>query len=135
MRRFAVAASMLLMIFAVGCGQEPAVIRSKDADLSMFRELTLKFCGQAKQNPATAQGALETLVENLNESSRMELGNQKETIESLKVLCHELTQMYGRSAPAAEITTKIEELSKLAQTLPGEELDTDMKPSRPSDDI
>jgi hypothetical protein len=110
-----------LALVGSGCGGRADLdAESKDPNVyaRSIKTDVLNFVKDAKENPRTIVGNGSILLEKLQAHPSHPVGDNKATYEALVQKCKELVEA-ARTSGAADVNRKLEEMSALANKLPG----------------
>jgi hypothetical protein len=111
-----------LGLAVVGCSSK-STMKSEGEDPAEFARATkqqvLQFVKSAKENPKSAGGDAEALLERLQVYTSRPVGDNQAVYEQLVKKCQELVNTAKRSPGSGDVTKKLDELAALANKLPG----------------
>jgi len=107
--------SWLILFTMLGCSRPAMPVMSKEKEQGLLKNAVLQFLSTVKRNPDLGAESLDQLMETLGAYKQKD-----ETVDKIKALCDELDELYARKPPDSAIKPKLDELGKLANSLPGE---------------
>ena len=113
--------SVLLILAATGCPKKQPPGKTESADPTEYARATkqtvLGVVQSAKENPKSAAGQAEGLLERLQAAPERLMGDNKPIYEELTKKCKELVDAAKRGS--ADVTRLANEMADLANKLPG----------------
>jgi len=122
MMRYTWLTVLLALFLAAGCSRK-ATGPVEGTDAAEYAKATkqqvLAFAQVAKENPKSAGGQAEGLLERLQVHPTRPVGDNKPIYEELTKKCKDLVDAAKRSPGSAEVTKLVSEMVDLANKLPG----------------
>jgi Txe/YoeB family toxin of Txe-Axe toxin-antitoxin module len=111
-----------LALAVVGCSSK-STMKSEGQDPAEYARATkqqvLQFVKSAKENPKSARGDAEALLERLQVYTSRPVGDNQAIYEQLVKKCQDLISTAKRSPGSGDVSKKLDELAALANKLPG----------------
>jgi len=115
--------AIFLLLPVAGCaGGGKGTAKAEGEDAAEFARTTktqvLQFVKVSKENPKTAGGQAEALLERLQVYKSRPVGSNGPVYEDMLQKCKELVDAAKKSPGSGEVTRKLDELAALANKLP-----------------